>query len=32
MHAEASHQRVLDLFTDEKAVRQMNKIYHKFSK
>ena len=27
-YAEASHQRVLDMFTDEKAVLQMNKIYH----
>ena len=26
-YAEASHQRVLDMFTDEKAVCQMNKIY-----
>lgn len=27
-YAEASHQRVLDMFTDEEAVCQMNKIYH----
>ena len=27
-YAEASHQRVVDMFTDEKAVCQMKKIYH----
>jgi glycosyltransferase involved in cell wall biosynthesis len=27
-YAEASRQRVLDMFTDEKAVWQMNKLYH----
>ena len=27
-YAEASHQRILDMFTDEEAVCQMNKIYH----
>ena len=27
-YAEASHQRILDMFTDEKAVCQMKKIYH----